>query len=285
MWESSATKSVINGKLAAQEFPFTVNHVNVDHGVEMSYIDTDPNRTLHGPPVVFMDGNPAYSYLWRNIIPHDNHNRYLDAFFSKMVGSGKVILVLHDFGSLFGLNWARRHPEQVTGIVLMEFLPPMPTWKDTGELSEELHNALIGSPENLRKVTIDDNVFIELFMQDQVIRTLSPAQLDHYRKPFLDPENRESIYEMAKIFPVAGNPAEVYQAVENYNSWLLENEIPKLFFWADPGKIIPLELSKYHSENLKNVKSGPRKALLTGGPPSFDRARDQGMARDGWNFG
>jgi haloalkane dehalogenase len=77
-------------------------------------------------------------------------------------------------------------------------------------------------------------------MQDQVIRTLSPAELDHYRKPFLDPANRESIYEMAKIFPVAGNPAEVYQAVENYNSWLLENEIPKLFFWADPGKIIPL---------------------------------------------
>lgn len=90
---------------------------------------------------------------------------------------------------------------------------------------------------------------------------------------------------MARIFPVAGNPAEVYQAVENYNSWLLENEIPKLFFWADPGKIIPLELSKYYSENLKNVKSVPRKALLTGGPPSFDRVRDQGMARDGWNFG
>ncbi|OBT73206.1 hypothetical protein VF21_08704 [Pseudogymnoascus sp. 05NY08] len=254
MWEFSATKSVRNDEVAAEKFPFALNQVNVDHGVEMAYIDTDPSRTLKDPPVVFMHGNPAYSYLWRNIIPHvspksrciapdligmgssstlpsdaygwNNHNRYLDAFFSKIVGSGKVVLVLHDFGSLFGLNWARRHADQIAGLVLMEFLPPMPTWKDTGELSEELHNALIGLPENLRKAIIDDNVFIELFMQDQVIRTLSPIELDHYRKPFLNPANRESIYEMAKIFPVAGNPPEIYHAVENYNSWLLENEIP-----------------------------------------------------------
>ena len=289
MWEFAASKSVRNDKMATQEisadFPFTMNHVNVDNSVEMAYIDTDPSRTLQGTPVVFMHGNPAYSYLWRNIIPHvspksrciapdligmgsssklpsdaygwENHNRYLDSFFSKVVSSGKVVLVLHDFGSLFGLNWARRHPEQVAGLVLMEFLPPMLTWKDTGEMSEELHNALIGSPDNLRKAIIDDNVFIELFMQDQVVRTLSPEELDNYRKPFLDPENRQSLYEMSKIFPVAGNPPEVYQAVESYNSWLLENEIPKLFFWADPGKIMPLKLSKYYSKNLKNVKSVP----------------------------
>lgn len=51
---------------------------------------------------------------------------------------------------------------------------------------------------------------------------------------------------------------------------------------------MPLKLSKYYSENLKNVKSvptsGPRKALFAGGPSSFDWGRDQGMAGDGWNF-
>jgi len=234
--------------------------------------------------VLFLHGNPAQSYLWRNIIPHvmpkarciapdligmgsssklpsdgygwENHNRYLDAFFSEVLESDtKVVLVLHDFGSLFGLNWARRHPERIAGLVLMEFLPPMPGWEDTGVMSDELQNALGGSSEQMRKAIIDDNVFIELFLQDQVIRTLSQTELDHYRKPFLNPAHRESLYEMSKIFPIAGNPPEVYKAVEEYNSWLLDNEVPKLFFWASPGKIMPPKLSKYYAENLKNTKS------------------------------
>jgi len=281
-------KVLQNVEMAAQEissdFPFTISYMKVEHDVEMAYIDTDPTHKLQSPPVVFMHGNPSYSYLWRNIIPHVmpearciapdligmgsssklssdaygwvNHNRYLDAFFSEIIASDeKVVLVLHDYGSLFGLNWACRHPERIAGLVLMEFLPPMPGWKDTGVMSDELQKALSGSSEQFRKSIIDENIFIECFMQDQVIRTLSQEEMDHYRKPFLDSANRESLYEMSKIFPVAGYPPEVYKAVEIYNSWLLDNDTPKLFFWADPGKIIPLKLSKYYSEQLKNTKS------------------------------
>ena len=198
----------------------------------------------------------ASSKLSSDAYGWENYNRYLDAFFPQILApNGKVVLVVHDFGSLFGLNWARRHPERVAGLVLMEFLPPMPTWEDTGAISPELQKLLGGTPEQLHKAIVDDNVLIELFMQDQVIRTLSPAEMDQYRKPFLDPANRESLYEMSTIFPVAGNPPGVYGAVESYNSWLLDSEIPKLFFWADPGKIMPLMLSKYYSQNLKNTKS------------------------------
>jgi len=32
---------------------------------EMSYVDTG-----EGTPIVFLHGNPTWSYLWRNIIPH-----------------------------------------------------------------------------------------------------------------------------------------------------------------------------------------------------------------------
>ena len=46
-----------------------------------------------------------------------------------------------------------------------------------------------------------------------------------------------------------------HDVAEKYNAWLLENEIPKLFFWADPGKMIPLHLSKMYSEKLKYTKS------------------------------
>ena len=33
----------------------------------MSYVDTG-----EGSPIVFLHGNPTSSYLWRNIIPHDD---------------------------------------------------------------------------------------------------------------------------------------------------------------------------------------------------------------------
>jgi len=131
----------------------------------------------------------------------------------------------------------------------------MKSWEDTGAMSSELQKALFGGPEQFQKAIVEDNVFIELFMQDQVIRPLSKTEMGYYRKPFLNVADREALFEMAKIFPVAGNPPEVWKAVEEYNAWLLENEIPKLFFWADPGKILPLELSRFYVENLRNTKS------------------------------
>lgn len=54
------------------DYPFTVHRVKVDNDAEMAYIDTDPKNEQGGnrPPVVFLHGDPMYSYLWRNIIPH-----------------------------------------------------------------------------------------------------------------------------------------------------------------------------------------------------------------------
>lgn len=164
------------------------------------------------------------------------------------------MLVLHDFGSLFGLNWARQHPEKIAGLVLMEFLPPMPTWESTGEMPAELHAALSGGPEDLHKSIVDDNIFIEVFLQSQVLRPFTTVEMDHYRKPFLKVEDREAIFEMSKIFPVAGQPEEVYAAVERYHEWLVASEVPKLFLWADPGKIIPVEKKGWYERTLKNTE-------------------------------
>ena len=35
------------------------------HDTVISYVDVGA-----GPPIVFLHGNPTWSYLWRNIIPH-----------------------------------------------------------------------------------------------------------------------------------------------------------------------------------------------------------------------
>src|SRR5258708_117025 len=108
----------------------------------MRYVDTG-----EGDPIVFLHGNPTWSYLWRNIIPHvsdcgrclapdligmgqsgksptgsyrfADHVRYLDAWFSAMDLSN-IILVLHDWGSALGFHWALRHRKKVRAIAYME---------------------------------------------------------------------------------------------------------------------------------------------------------------------
>src|SRR4029453_11098 len=107
----------------------------------LSYRDTGLGR-----PVVFLHGNPTWSYLWRNVLPHvagqvravapdlvgmgesgkpdiayrfADHVRYLDAWFAALALHG-VVLLGHDWGGALALDWARRHPTRVRGVALME---------------------------------------------------------------------------------------------------------------------------------------------------------------------
>ena len=114
-------------------------YVTVD-GVPMAYVDIGD-----GDLIVFLHGNPTPSYLWRNIIPHAlpfgcclapdypgmgnsgtepngayrlaDQQRYVDGWFEAMGLDRNVILVLHDWGSALGFDWARRHPERIKAIV------------------------------------------------------------------------------------------------------------------------------------------------------------------------
>jgi haloalkane dehalogenase len=46
----------------------------------------------------------------------------------------------------------------------------------------------------------------------------------------------------------------VWRIVETYHEWLLESGLPKLFFWAEPGKIVSEEMAGWYMERLKNVR-------------------------------
>ena len=52
------------------DYAFPLQRVQVADDAVMAHIDTDPNASQDKPLLVFLHGNPMYSYLWRNIIPH-----------------------------------------------------------------------------------------------------------------------------------------------------------------------------------------------------------------------
>jgi haloalkane dehalogenase len=244
---------------------------------KMAYVDTGEASNIN---VVFLHGNPTSSYLWRNIIPHvasnarciapdligmgrsgkpaidyrfADHSRYLSALLNTILPEGDVVLVIHDWGSALGLDWARRHQDRVSGIALMEFITPL-RWDVFPEEARAAFKAF-RSPETGRKLLIDENAFIESILPTSIIRKLTDTEMDYYREPFRSAASREPLYRWPNELPIEGSPADVVEIVEKYHEWLLNTDIPKLLFWASPGGLIPEKAAEWYASTLKNVHS------------------------------
>ncbi len=69
-------------------------------------------------------------------------------------------------------------------------------------------------------------------------RPLSDAVKAEYRRPFLNPgEDRRPTLSWPRQIPIAGEPADVVEAVKAYSRWLATSPVPKLYFHATPGVI------------------------------------------------
>jgi haloalkane dehalogenase len=158
---------------------------------EMAYVDTG-----RGDPVVFLHGNPTSSYLWRNVIPHvegvarclapdligmgesgkapggsyrfRDHARYLDAWFDALGLSRDLTLVVHDWGSALGFDWAERHRASVRGVVYMESIVQPVTWEQWPERARPIFQAL-RSPAG-EEMVLQKNVFVERILPASVLR-------------------------------------------------------------------------------------------------------------------
>ena len=63
--------------------------------------------------------------------------------------------------------------------------------------------------------------------------------MDEYRRPFLEPgEDRRPTLTWPRQIPIAGEPADVIQIVNDYGEWLAQSPLPKLFVNGDPGALI-----------------------------------------------
>jgi haloalkane dehalogenase len=85
---------------------------------------------------------------------------------------------------------------------------------------------------------LEDNLFIESLLPQRVLRTLTGAEMDAYRRPFLEPgEDRRPMLTWPRQLPIGGEPADVCEIVASYGRWLAASPAPKLFITADPGTI------------------------------------------------
>lgn len=131
------------------DYPFAPHHVAVPDGeggtLRVHYVDEGPRGA---PPVVFLHGNPSWSYIWRRQIAAVAARGYR-AIAPDLVGMGlsdkpsemgdysvarhvawmraalvdaleleRITFVLHDWGGIIGLRLLAGHPERVARVAI-----------------------------------------------------------------------------------------------------------------------------------------------------------------------
>ena len=127
----------------ADLYPFEGHWFEHPGGVRQHYLDEGPRSAS---PVLLLHGNPTWSFAWRRLVPTlaDQHR----VLAPDHVGCGlsdkpadypyrleqhiqnverlvldqdleNLTLVLHDWGGAIGMGFARRHPERVARLALM----------------------------------------------------------------------------------------------------------------------------------------------------------------------
>lgn len=150
-----------------------------------------------------------------------------------------VTLVLHDWGSGVGFNWAHQHREAVRAIAFMEaIVTPFPTWDD---FPKELHDP-IGTLRSSQgdPMALEDNFFIETLLPSAMLRPLSESEHAEYRRPFLKTgEARRPTLAGPRQLPIAGEPADTVALIADYADYLAHSkDVPKLFINAEPGAFL-----------------------------------------------
>ena len=221
-----------------------------------------------GDPILFLHGNPTSSYLWRNIMPFaadlgrclapdligmgdsdklDNpgpesyrfveHRAYLDAWIEAVGVTDNVTLVIHDWGSALGFDWARRNADRVKAIAYMEGIVRPVLWEEWNQQSRPVFEGF--RSEAGESMVLRKNVFVEKVLPGSVLRGLTEAEMTVYRRPFLTPgEDRRPTLSWPRQIPLAGEPREVVDIVQEYADWMTTNDLPKLFVNAEPGAIL-----------------------------------------------
>ena len=170
-----------------------------------------------------------------------DQQRYLDAWFEAMGitdaagGAGTVILVVHDWGSALGFDWAYRHQDKIQAIVYMEsIVRPFQSWDEWPETTRGFFQAQrtdAGEDIILRK-----NLFIEYLLP---LRHIADDALETYRRHYRNPgPSRQPMLSWTRELPIAGEPADVVDIVERYSQWLAHSGIPKLFIDAEPADFL-----------------------------------------------
>lgn len=263
-------------KNISAEFPFESKYIDVK-GSKIHYIDEG-----EGDPILFIHGNPTWSYIWRNIIPYVTDNAraiavdligfgksdkpdinygftdtyaYLEAFIEKL-NLKNITIVVQDWGSGLGFHYANRHRDNIKGIAFMEAMYEQKKWENLSFSLKMAMNIMRSKPISWLMLGVG-NMFVKKMLPDWVERGLSKEEMTNYLMPFKTLKSRKPVYRFPGDVPIKNKPEYSANAVDSYNRWLQQTDIPKILFYADPGMLIPIEEVEWIKSNFPNITAVP----------------------------
>jgi haloalkane dehalogenase len=232
-------------------FPFAAHYRQVD-GLRMAHVDEG-----EGPPVVFLHGEPTWSYLWRKVIPPVRDagfrtiapdlpgfgrsdkpvdldwyswQRHVDhvAGFLDELDLRDVTLVMHDWGGPIGLRVAVEHGARIARLVIMDtgiwtgrhrMNDNWMAFRDFVERTEDLPISLL-----VRRACKTDP-------GDEVAAA--------YDAPFPNAASKAGARAFPLMAPLTPDRADA-QAGQRTLRALRDDRRPMLMLWADSDPVLPV---------------------------------------------
>lgn len=232
-----------------------------------------------GCPVLFLHGMPVSSQIWRNIIPKlSNHSRciapdligmgqsgkpnieytvfdhiqYIEAFIEAL-DLNQITLVMHGWGSVIGLEYARRYPDRIKGVACYEsHIRPM---RDLNVLSlpvQQLIHDLDGM-RDLEKLIVQENFLVERFLPMSILKDMDSDLIQNYIRPFKTLASRKPLLTYAKELPIGENMTPVKALVQQSAEYLVESDMPKALLYTVPGFITTMSTIAWAKINFSNL--------------------------------
>jgi haloalkane dehalogenase len=260
--------------LDRQEYPFQSRYLNLDAG-RMHYVDEG-----QGEPIVMVHGNPAWSFLYRNLIKqlspkyrcvamdhlgfglsdkpadwtyHPSQHADNVATLIQALNLRNVTLVVQDWGGPTGLAYAINHPENVKRIVIMNTW----MWAVNRDWYYIGFSSFMGGPLGrflIKQYNFFVNAVMPMAFADK--KKLTPHIHQHYQLPLTIHAERKGCW----VFP-----GQILGATDWLNDlWTRRDALknkPKLIAWgmkdiAFPEKVLNTwtgAFSDAHVVKLDNV--------------------------------
>lgn len=231
-----------------------------------------------GAPILFLHGMPTSSYLWRHILPQmaaygrciavdligmgdsakpdiayttTQHIAYIEAFIEQL-DLQQLTIVIHGWGSVIGLDYARRHPQRIAGLAFYEAqIRPVLNWSMLS-LPVQQFASQLRNQQSIQREVYDKNFFIDKLLPAALLGEMQREDLAVYRQPFTEVGSRRPLWQYLAELPLgAGSPAnqallqdaaggqatadETLARITHYHEWLQQTQLPKLMLYSMPG--------------------------------------------------
>lgn len=278
-------------------FPFESKFIELgEHKVH--YVESG-----EGDPVLLLHGLPANLYLWRNIIPNIDSNKKVIAI--DFLGFGKssfpanrdvsvevqykmltdfieakqlknVTLFVQDIGSIAGMLYTIRAPENVKALALFEapFMPAEVMY-DQLPFSFKAFMRITRTKKGNEKWMVKRNfagkkLAVNFFSG----RKLPKEAYQFYTEPWEEKERRYAITngpDPAVLSYTKGKgESDFASLLDTISDGMKETEVPILYFYAKKGLVNRKEAVEYAFKNFKNYEAvylGKGKHFLTESHP------------------